>query len=143
MKYQGVKSIVGFVLLGPLFGFMITITFYLFVVPDVGYFLERVFNESGFILLCCYVVGSLPALATGLCYAFNRETPHVLLSTTFIGAITSCLLSVIASLWLAWMMRLPVLYIIPLFALTGGLSALGSAFILNLLMGKPTRRHDD
>ncbi|WP_194205903.1 hypothetical protein [Superficieibacter sp. 1612_C1] len=142
MKYQGVKSILGFVLLGPLFGFMLTITFYLFVVPDAGYFLERVFNESGFILLCCYVVGFLPALATGLCYVFHRARPHALLSTTFTGAITSCLLSVITGLWLEWMMRLPVLYIIPHFALNGGLSALGSASILDLLMGKPTRRHD-
>lgn len=140
MKYQRSIAILAFVVLGPLSGFVITTVFYLFLVPDAGYFLERMLNESGVILMFCYGVGILPALGTGITFVCQRDEASQMLSTLIMGVTTSCLVSLLLAPWLMWMMRLPPIILIPLFMVTGGGSGLVIALILNLLMGKPIRR---
>lgn len=144
MKYQKFVAILAFVAVGPLLGFTLTTAFYLIlVVPETGYFFERLLNEVGFILLLCYGVGFLPALGAGICFVCQRDASNQILSTILVGVITSCLLSILLAPWLMWMMRLPLIFIIPLFMIVGGVSALVIAKTLTLLMGKPIRRRHD
>lgn len=143
MKYQKFVAILAFVAVGPLLGFTITTAFYLFLVPEAGYFFERLLNEAGFILLLCYGVGILPALGAGICFVCQCDASSQILSTILVGVITSCLLSILLAPWLMWMMRLTLIFIIPLFMVMGGASALVIAKTLTLLMGKPIRRRHD